>query len=65
MAKPKRLNDTDRDQWIDNDETLYHWYITQGLSRRDFIRAHRFELDQHINAVLSKSPREKTWRDYA
>jgi len=42
------LNDTDREQWIDNDEGLYNWWRSSRLSKREFIRQNRDELTQII-----------------
>jgi hypothetical protein len=62
------MNDTERAQWIDNDEGLYNWYRgwrrEQHRSRkaqRIFIKEHRAEIDAAINRVLT--PKPKTWRD--
>ena len=46
------LNDTDRAQWIDNDEGLYNWFRGSRQSKREFIREHRAELDTAINNAL-------------
>jgi hypothetical protein len=59
------MNDYERNQWVDNDEGLYNWWHRSGLSKSAFIREHRNEIDAAINRVLSRPPREKTWRDYA
>lgn len=45
------MNDTDRAQWIDNDEGLYNWWRDSGQSKKAFVRAHRAELDRCINGV--------------
>jgi hypothetical protein len=47
-----RLNNTDREQWIDNDEGLYNWWRSTRLSKRQFIRQNREELDRCILNVL-------------
>ena len=47
------MNDTERDQWIDNDEGLYDWWRTSRQSKRDFIREHRAEIDAAIDNVTS------------
>ena len=47
------MNDTERDQWIDNDEGLYDWWRHSGLSKREFIRQNRAEIDAAINPVLT------------
>ena len=48
-----RLNNTDRAQWIDNDEGLYNWWRGSRQSKTAFIREHREELDACIGRVLS------------
>ena len=55
-------NDREREMWVDNDEGLYNWWRSSRMSKRDFIREHRDELDKAIETALT--PREKTWRDY-
>ena len=47
------MNNTDREQWIDNDEGLYNWWRSSHLSKREFIRQNRQEIDQAINNVLN------------
>jgi hypothetical protein len=49
----KRLNDKTRSEWVDNDEGLYHWRRSTGLSMRAFIRENREELDACILRVLN------------
>lgn len=46
------MNDTDRSQWIDNDEGLYDWWKSTRLSKREFIRQNRAEIDAAIRPVL-------------
>jgi hypothetical protein len=46
------VNDTDRAQWIDNDEGLYDWWRGSGQSKRAFIRENRAEITRCITAVL-------------
>ena len=51
------MNDTDRAQWIDNDEGLYDWWRNSREGKRRFIRANRAEIDHAIHNVLdSKQP---------
>ena len=47
----KRHNDAERSQWIDNDEGLYLWWKSSRMSKRNFIRQHRAEIDAAINNV--------------
>lgn len=59
------INNSDREQWIDNDEGLYSWWRSSRMSKREFIKANKVEIDAAIRSVLDAPPREKTWRDYA
>lgn len=47
------MNDTERAQWIDNDEGLYNWFRASRQSKRNFIRENRAEIDAAISPVLS------------
>ena len=47
------MNDTERDEWIDNDEGLYGWWKSSGESKQNFIRANRVEIDRTIDNMLS------------
>lgn len=47
------MNNTEREQWIDNDDGLYNWWRSSHLSKREFIRQHRAELDEIINNVTT------------
>lgn len=51
--RPRRLNDEDRAQWIDNDEGLYDWWRSSKQSKRKFIRENRAEIDAAIQPVLN------------
>ena len=51
------LNDSDREQWIDNDEGLYNWWRSSRQSKRAFIRENRAEIDEAINRVRNAEPR--------
>jgi hypothetical protein len=46
------MNDTEREQWIDNDEGLYDWWRRSRQSKRAFIRANRAEIDAAILPVV-------------
>lgn len=46
------MNDTEREQWIDNDEGLYLWWKGSRQSMRAFVRENRAELDRAINRAL-------------
>ena len=45
------VNNTEREQWIDNDEGLYDWWRSSRLSKREFIRQNRAEIDAVIANV--------------
>jgi len=50
------MNDEDREEWINNDESLYLWQQRSGLSMTKFIRENRKALDEHIKGVRDKEP---------
>lgn len=54
--KTDRLNNADREQWIDNDEGLYNWWRRSRQSKRQFIKENREELDACINRALGRGP---------
>ena len=47
------MNNTEREQWIDNDEGLYDWWKSSRLPKREFIRQNRAEIDAAIERVTS------------
>lgn len=47
------MNNDERSQWIDNDETLYKWWKLEGGSKADFIKDNREELDKYISEKLN------------
>jgi hypothetical protein len=47
----RRYNDDDRAEWIENDEGLYDWWKSSRLSKREFIRQNRTEIDAAIRNV--------------
>lgn len=52
--KKVTINDTDREQWVMNDEGLYSWWKKEmrGERRlREFVRAHRAEIDHAIRTA--------------
>jgi hypothetical protein len=57
MRDRQTLNDSERAQWIANDESLYNWQRSSRLSMRAFIRENRSELDAYINKALNKESR--------
>lgn len=56
--KTDRLNNADREQWIDNDEGLYNWWRSSRQSKRQFIKDNREELDACINRALGREPQQ-------
>lgn len=42
----------DISQWIDNDEGLYDWWRSSKLSKAEFIKQNRTELEACIDRVL-------------
>lgn len=50
------LNDADRSQWIDNDESLYSWWRSSRQSKAKFIRENRAELTRIILEALNRKP---------
>lgn len=53
QRRPQRRNDDERSQWIDNDEGLYDWWRSSKLSKREFIRQNRAEIDAAIDPVVN------------
>lgn len=51
--REKTLNDTDRSQWIDNDEGLYSWWKSTRLPKARFIKENRAELTTAILNVIN------------
>ena len=56
-----RLNDNERNMWIDNDESLYLWWKRSRLSKRNFIKENRLELDAIILEAINKPPQTPTY----
>lgn len=46
------MNDSERAEWLDNDEGLYDWWRASKQSKRDFIRENREAITLAINNVL-------------
>ena len=49
----KRLNDSDRRQWVENNEGLYLWFRSSRLDLYTFVRKNRMELDRLIFNILN------------
>ena len=52
------MNNTDRTQWIDNDEGLYNWWKSTRLSKAKFIKENRTEIDAVIERMTSGKERQ-------
>ena len=51
------MNNTEREQWIDNDEGLYNWWKSSRLNKRAFIKVNRAQIDEAIsNMTSNKKP---------
>ncbi|MEE9594267.1 MAG: hypothetical protein V3V92_02600 [Candidatus Hydrothermarchaeales archaeon] len=48
------MNDQERELWLLNDEGFYQWWKDSKLSMTKFLRDHRTEIDEYINAALNK-----------
>lgn len=44
---------TSREDWINNDEGLYDWWQSSGLSMRKFIAENKTEIDAVIRNLTS------------
>lgn len=42
------MNDTERENWVNNDEGLYNWWQGSRLSMREFVRQNRKDIDKVI-----------------
>lgn len=47
------MNDTERAEFIDNDEGLYDWWRGSGQSKARFIRENRAEITTAIDKVVN------------
>lgn len=47
-----RLDNEERENWVNNDECLYMAYIASGQTIEAFIKANRNYIDSHIRAAL-------------
>lgn len=51
------MNNTEREQWISNDEGLHNWWKSTRLPMRRFIKENRDEIDAVIrNVVEGRKP---------
>ena len=51
--KTQRLNDKEREDWINSDEGLYNRWKQSRIGITAFIRANRAEIDTVINNVVN------------
>ncbi|MBK8858806.1 MAG: hypothetical protein IPN11_14330 [Opitutaceae bacterium] len=58
--KPFTINDEDRQQWCDNDESLYYWQRASALPRRDFIRTNRNLIDAIIRKAVGQHDTQRS-----
>jgi hypothetical protein len=49
-ARRRGISDAERELWIINDEGFYRWRKATGLSKRDFIRQYRSDIDAAIRS---------------
>lgn len=49
------MNDSEREDWINNDEGLYLWWKSTRQSMRNFIRENRKEITRIIQAALGNN----------
>lgn len=54
-ARRQTINDDDRTQWVNNDEGLYRWFVSERMPMREFVRMNRSAIDEVINNVNSGS----------
>jgi len=52
-----KLNDTDRREWIANDEGLYNWQRSSRQSMKTFIKTNKAEIDRAVCTQLMRGPR--------
>jgi hypothetical protein len=56
-VEAKKMNDNDREDWINNDESLYVWWKGTGQGITTFVRENRAELTKYINRALNRKPK--------
>jgi hypothetical protein len=52
-----RLNNRERELWVNNDEGLYNWFKRERGSMQDFIKRNRAMIDAAIKGVRDAPPR--------
>lgn len=48
------MNDSDREEWVYNDEHLYNWWLSSGIGIKAFVKANRHQLTEYINRKLGR-----------
>ena len=48
------MNDTERELWVNNEETLYNWWKSTRQSLRAFVRGNRKIIDGIIDSVIHR-----------
>lgn len=54
------MNDTERSQWIDNDEWLYNQWRATGMTKRAFIDEYRHNITTYVSTLRNRKPGEST-----
>jgi hypothetical protein len=62
--KNEKITNSDIDQWLDNDESLYNWLKSSRQNRRQFIKDNRDQLVAYIDGIINQPPQAKTWQYY-
>ena len=55
------MNDTERENWVQNDESLYLWWKGTRVSMRDFLRRNRADIDAHIKEMTQRPSETPIW----
>jgi hypothetical protein len=58
-TKKFTINDTDRADWVENDEGLYGWFRRSRMSMRQFVRENRAGIDMRIHEVRGGKEEER------
>jgi hypothetical protein len=59
--KGATINDSDREEWVNNDEGLYDMWRRSGRGITRWVREHRAEIDEVIRAVRDTPPAQRQW----
>ena len=49
------MNDRERVMWVDNDEGLYRWRLSEKLGVWAFVRKYRKEITEYIKKVSNRN----------